>query len=164
MTMTFELIRSLILLLFCLLLFFSYLSFPFHFICFKIIGVPFFLFPLLLLLLLFVISLCYHVPLPLFVFLSFFSDSLSFSLPLSMSLWISSSLSFLLSFSISHAHTLFLPHLTLLLIQEVKEEVDEESTVAALERADREDHKRDVHPFDGEGLLGAVEASKLLGE
>ena len=42
--------------------------------------------------------------------------------------------------------------------------MDEESTVAALERADREDHKRDVHPFDGEGLLGAVEASKLLGE
>ena len=34
---------------------------------------------------------------------------------------------------------------------------------AASERADREDHKRDVHPFDGEGLLGAEEASKLLG-
>ena len=46
----------------------------------------------------------------------------------------------------------------------MKEEEDEESTVAALERADREDHRRDVHPFDGEGLLGAVEASKLLGE
>jgi hypothetical protein len=35
---------------------------------------------------------------------------------------------------------------------------------AASERADREDHRRDVHPFDGEGLLGAEEASKLLGE
>lgn len=34
---------------------------------------------------------------------------------------------------------------------------------AASERADREEHRRDVHPFDGEGLLGAEEASKLLG-
>ena len=48
--------------------------------------------------------------------------------------------------------------------QECKDEEDEETLAAASERADREDHKRDVHPFDGEGLLGAEEASKLLGE
>ena len=48
--------------------------------------------------------------------------------------------------------------------QDAKEEDDEEAVAAAVERADREDHKRDVHPFDGEGLLGAEEASKLLGE
>jgi hypothetical protein len=47
--------------------------------------------------------------------------------------------------------------------QECKEEEEEELTAAAVERANREDHKRDVHPFDGEGLLGAEEASKLLG-
>ena len=29
---------------------------------------------------------------------------------------------------------------------------------------DPDDHRRDVHPFDGEGLLRADEASKLLGE
>ena len=47
--------------------------------------------------------------------------------------------------------------------EEEKEE-DDEAVAAAAAEADQEDLRRDVHPFDGEGLLAVEEASKLLGE
>ena len=39
---------------------------------------------------------------------------------------------------------------------------DDEAVAAAAAEADQEDLRRDVHPFDGEGLLAVEEASKLL--
>ena len=45
--------------------------------------------------------------------------------------------------------------------EEVEKEEDDDAVAAAAE-ADEEDLKRDVHPFDGEGLLAVEEASKLL--
>ena len=45
--------------------------------------------------------------------------------------------------------------------EEVEKEDDDEA-VAAAAQADLEDLRSDVHPFDGEGLLAAEQASKLL--
>ena len=45
---------------------------------------------------------------------------------------------------------------------EVEKEEDDEAVAAAAAEADQEDLRRDVHPFDGEGLLAVEEASKLL--
>ena len=44
---------------------------------------------------------------------------------------------------------------------EAEKDFDEEAVAAAAE-ADQDDLRNDVHPFDGEGLLAAEEASKLL--
>lgn len=45
--------------------------------------------------------------------------------------------------------------------EEVEKE-DDDDAVAAAAQADLEDLRSDVHPFDGEGLLAAEQASKLL--
>jgi transcription elongation factor Elf1 len=46
--------------------------------------------------------------------------------------------------------------------EDAEKDEDDEAAAAAAAEADQDDLRSDVHPFDGEGLLAAEEASKLL--
>lgn len=46
--------------------------------------------------------------------------------------------------------------------EDAEKDEDDEAVAAAAAEADQDDLRSDVHPFDGEGLLAAEEASKLL--